>query len=176
MALVTPFLLLILFGIGEFGLAWVSANKLEGAVSTAARVGSVQGGQDGADAAILASLRASMPDELIDNVERVVIFRSNAAGDIGGLCLTAGAGGGVSSGSLRCNIYDAATLSTAVVGMTLNDNDWEPNTRNDNLSDPPDYIGVLVVTTHDDVSGTFWRDGFELTRRSVYRIQPDIDG
>ena len=23
--------------------------------------------------------------------------------------------------------------------------------------DPPDYIGVLVQTTHDDVSGTFWR-------------------
>ena len=34
----------------------------------------------------------------------------------------------------------------------------------------------MVITRHDDVTGTFWDAGFALERSSVYRIQPDIDG
>jgi hypothetical protein len=187
MVLVAPLLLLLLFGIGEFGLAWVSANKLEGAVSAAARVGSSQGSRPDADRAILMQLRASLPQNLLDNVTRVVIYSSNADGDIAPNCLTntppTGVGDGNPGGIMspdRCNIYSGATLQsvTATFPATLpgQTSHWDPDDRRDTLAQPPDYLGVLVQTRHDDFSGTFWRDGFELERRSIYRIQPDING
>lgn len=186
MVLVAPLLILLLFGIAEFGLAWTSGNRLEGAVSTAARVGSSQGSTPDADRAILMSLRAAMPDDLLANVTRVVIFSSNANGDIAEGCLTNTPGEGEGDGTQgaitsadRCNTYSGATLqsvtSTTNLGASQN-NYWRPQTRRDTLAQPPDYIGVLVQTRHDDFSGTFWRDGFELERTSIYRIQPDING
>ena len=186
MVLVFPLLALRLFGIGEFGLAWVSANRLEGAVSTAARVGASQGSRADADRAILMSLHAAMPDALEANVTRVVIYSSNRDGEIAGACLTNTPGTGVGNGSPgglmsadRCNTYSGATLrgitATTNLGSSQN-NFWQPEDRRDTLAQPPDYIGVLVQTRHDDFSGTFWRNGFSLERRSIYRIQPDIDG
>lgn len=188
MVLVAPLLILFMFGIGEFGLAWVSGNKVEGAVSAAARVGASQGSTADADRAILLQLRASLPQDLLDNVTRVVIYSSNANGDIHPQCLTNTPGTGVGSaapsvGGLlsadRCNTYSGATLrsvtDTTNLGASQN-NYWPPSVRRDTLAQPPDYIGVLVQTRHDDFSDTFWRDGFDLERRSIYRIQPDIDG
>lgn len=182
MVLVAPVLLILVFGISEFGLAWVSGNRLEGSVSTAARTGSSSGSVADADRNILLSLRASMPDDLLANVTRVVVFSSNANGDIAGACLTNAPGNGVgggsaASGASSCNIYSGATVQsvTATTNLGGDDDDWPPATRRDRLSGPPDYIGVLVMTTHDTFSGTFWND-FDLERRSVYRLQPDIDG
>ena len=52
---------------------------------------------------------------------------------------------------------------------------WDPTNRNDRLADPPDYIGVWVRTTHAAKTGTFF-DNLTITKTSIYRIQPDIDG
>ena len=41
--------------------------------------------------------------------------------------------------------------------------------------DPPDYIGVWVRTTLRRKTGTFF-DDMTITKVSIYRIQPDIDG
>ena len=37
-AFVTPLLLLLAFGTAEMGMAWVADNRVEGSVSTAARI------------------------------------------------------------------------------------------------------------------------------------------
>ena len=178
-ALVAPVLLLVLFGVGEFGLAWISGNRLEGAVSAGARVASSQGATDDADRAVLLQLQASLPDDLLDNVTRVVIYRSDENGYLNPGCLS----GGVNSQAGVagwCNRYNGNTLrssSLATMNLTTPMGAWLPTTRDDDLSgNPPDYIGVLVQTRHDDFSGTFWSDGFDLERRSIYRIQPDITG
>lgn len=185
MVLVAPLLILLLFGIAEFGLAWTSGNRLEGAVSTAARVGSSQGSRTDADRAILMSLRAAMPDDLLANVTRVVIFSSNREGEMAEGCLDNTPGVGVGDGTPgaqtsadRCNTYSGNTLRTVTSTTNLgsSQNHWQPEDRRDTLARPPDYIGVYVETRHDDFSGTFWRDGFVLERTSIYRIQPDIDG
>ena len=175
MVLVTPLLLLLLFGVGEFGLAYVSGNKVEGAVSAAARVASSQGSVDDADRAVLMQVRASLPSELLANVERVVVYRSDNAGYIHPQCLSNTPQSGVSG---WCNVYSGTTVRNVTGATVLGgaQNFWEPDDRLDTLAGPPDYIGVLVETRHDDFSGTFWRDGFDLERRSVYRIQPDING
>ena len=84
------------------------------------------------------------------------------------------------SGSAQCNTYPG----NLVRGFDAGDADpWgRPMTRgpatsrDDTLAgDPPDFIGVWVRTTHDDKTGTFWH-GMTITRDSIYRIQPDIDG
>jgi Flp pilus assembly protein TadG len=182
MAIVAPFLLLILFGVSEMGLAWVSGNRLEGAVSTAARTGASSGSVVDADRNILLSLRASLPQRLLDNVVRVVVYSSNASGGISSACLTGTPGTGVGDGSAasgadRCNTYSGATLRsvTATTNLGSSDDFWLAVNRRDRLSGPPDYLGVLVQTRHEAVTGTFW-DGFDLERSSIYRIQPDIDG
>jgi Flp pilus assembly protein TadG len=175
MALVTPFLLLLLFGVSEMGLAWVSGNRLEGSVSTAARVGSSSGSTVDADRNILLSLRASLPAKLRANVTRVVVYRSSPSGAIHADCLTRTPGGfGVTN---ECNIYSASQLAsiTATTNLGTTDDAWPASGRRDHLSGPPDWIGVLVMTRHDAVTDTFW-SGFDIERSSVYRIQPDIDG
>jgi Flp pilus assembly protein TadG len=177
-AIVTPFLLLLLFGIAEFGLAWTSGNRLEGAVSTAARTGSVSGSLAEADNHILMSLRASLDADLRNNVERVIVFRSDRNGSMNSSCRTTTPGTGVSSG-FRCNVYSQAQLNSAGPTTPLPNGFWPPTSRQDRLADTPagpDYIGVTVITRHDDVTNTFWRNGFRLERTSIYRIQPDLDG
>lgn len=185
LALVVPFLVLVAFGVAEMGLAWVSGSRLESAVSTAARTGSSSGSTADADLNILLSLRASLPDDLLANATRVVVYSSNAAGDIAPACLTNAPGTGVgdgsaSSGANRCNVYSGDMLRSVTAtppGNNLGaaDDHWRGTNRRDRLAGPPDYIGVLVETRHNDVTGTFW-DDFALTRSSVYRIAPDVSG
>ncbi len=74
-AIALPLLLLLAFGTAEMGLAWVSNNRVEGSVSTAARIGSSSGSLVEADANVLKSLRASLPQEQLDRLDRVVIFK-----------------------------------------------------------------------------------------------------
>jgi Flp pilus assembly protein TadG len=182
MALVAPLLLLLLFGIAEFGVALTNGNRLETAVSTAARVASSSGSSTDADRNVLLSLRASLPPNLLANVTRVVVFSSDSSGNIASGCLTASPGSGIGGGTAatganRCNTYSGTTLRnvTATTNLGSSDDFWPASTRRDHLSGPPDYIGVLVQTSSNSITGTYW-DTFSYTKRSVYRIAPDIDG
>ena len=176
-ALVIPFLLLLAFGTAEMGLAWTAHNRIEGAVSTAARVGSAAGATESADVTTLLALKAALPAEALANVDRIVIFRpSNADGAIPANCIKP-VGSAVETGVSGCNSYTGATLRSIMPGDSLGTRDtyWEPTTRQDSLAGPPDSFGVWVRTTHDSKTGTFFND-FTITRQSIYRLQPDIDG
>jgi Flp pilus assembly protein TadG len=179
MLLVAPFLLVLLFGVTEFGLAWTSGNRLEGSVSTAARTGTVSGSLPEADNHILMSLRASLDNKLLANVDRVIVFRSDRDGGFNENCRSTSPGTGVSSGADPCNVYSQAQLASVTATSSLPNGYWAPSTRRDRLAATPagpDYLGVMVITRHDDITGTFWSGGFEIERTSIYRIQPDIDG
>lgn len=195
-AILTPFLFTLAFGVAEFGYQWVVGNRVASAVATAARVASSSGSSTDADRNVLLSLKSALPDSVLANVERVVIYRSNAAGDIAPGCLTVGAGSGQSGSGVnynadRCNTYNGNQLRniTATFSLGTSPNFWPACHRRDRLAStvrpgcapsgfvpsPPDYIGVLVVTSSPSLTQTFWGD-IELERRSVYRIAPDIDG
>lgn len=181
MAIMAPFLLMLCFGIAEFGFQLVAANRMAGAVATAARVGSTSGRAPASDVSvpdrnILLSLRASLPDGLLDNVERVVVYRSDASGGFNASCLTISTNSGISSGANPCNVYSGATLRAVTTSTILTATSfYNTTTRNDRLSGPPDYIGVLVVSRSAALTDTFWGD-FRVQRSSVFRISPDIDG
>ena len=87
-ALVLPLLLLMAFGTAEMGLAWVSNNRVEGSVSTAARIASSSGRLPEADANVLKSLKSSLPQEQLNRLDRVVIFKpTNATGGVPAGCI-----------------------------------------------------------------------------------------
>lgn len=179
LAIIAPVLLLLAFGVAEFGYQWVAANRVASAVATAARVASTSGSVADADRNILLTLQASLPASMLDDVVQVVIFQSNANGDIAPPCADPATpeGNGQATGALRCNVYDGARLTQDLDAINFDalDNNWEPESRRDRLVHPPDYIGVRVVVTSSTLTNTFWGDQ-RIIRQSIYRIAPDFDG
>jgi hypothetical protein len=176
-ALVMPLLLLLAFGTAEMGLAWVSNNRVEGSVSTAARIAASSGSVVEADRSVLQSLRASLPQEQLNTLDRVIIFKpTNVDGGVPSGCIKPIGSGSQAGVTGSCNTYAGATVRAPIpADLGTLDNAWAPSTRNDNLSDPPDYIGVWVRTIHGSKTGTFF-DDMTITKISIYRIQPDING
>jgi len=176
-ALVVPLLLLLAFGTAEMGLAWVANNRTEGSTSTAARIAASSGSLVEADRSVLQSLKSSLPQEQLDRLDRVVIFKpTNAGGGIPDDCIKAVGSLDESGVPKQCNTYAGATLQGAIpADLGASDDSWAPATRKDRLSGPPDYIGVWIRTTYTTKTGTFFRD-MTITKTSIYRIQPDIDG
>lgn len=179
-ALVLPLLLLLAFGTAEAGLGWTENNRVEGAASTAARVGAAAGRDASADVQILVALKASLPPEALANLDRVIVFKpSNSNGAIPTNCdkPTGSTNQGGVSG--QCNTYSGATVRAVTDIATTNlgtaDDSWPGNTRLDSLANPPDYLGVYVRTRHDSKTGAGFGN-FTITRTSIYRLQPDING
>lgn len=179
-AFVVPLLLLLAFGTAEMGLAWTAHNRVEGAVSTAARVGSSSGDDPNADVNILLALRSALPTESLANLDRVVIFKpADLDGGVPTGCIKPVGSTSQAGVNGACNTYTGATVRTFGTGpdpLGAADNPWLVTVlRKDSLAGPPDYLGVYVRTRHDSKTGTTFSD-FTITRTSIYRIQPDIDG
>lgn len=184
-ALVLPILLLLGFGLVEFGLAWRADNRLDSATATAARVAAASGKGTYADRDTLVALVAAMPSDLFANLDRVVIYEStDATGKVPTSCVPA-VGVSTSVGVTGvCNSYSGATVRAVTAttttpgfggGGSANDRYWAPSARVDTITGPPDYVGVYVRTTYADRTGTYWND-IRLTDSSVFRIQPDFTG
>ncbi|MGQ0833279.1 MAG: TadE/TadG family type IV pilus assembly protein [Microthrixaceae bacterium] len=177
-ALVLPFLLLMAFGSAEMGLAWVTNNRIEGSTSTAARIAASSGSLAEADRNILVSLRSSLPPEELAQLDRVIVFKpTNADGGVPAACIKAAGDNSQVGVAASCNTYAGATVRSVTPATNLGtaDDYWAPSTRKDTLAGPPDSIGVWVRTTHPNKTHTFWGD-FVITKTSIYRVQPDIDG
>lgn len=182
-ALVLPFLLLLGLGTAEMGLGWVAQDRVETASAAAARVAAVSGSRVEADRDVLVTLRAALPAGELANLDRVVVFQPvTPQGGVPNGCIKAP--GSLSEvGATGCNTYTGATVrsvtSTSMDGFgggaTDADHYWAPATRNDTLAGPPDYIGVWVRTTHDGVTGSFFGT-LTMTKVSIFRIQPDLEG
>lgn len=175
---VAPFLLLMVFGTAEMGLAWVANNRVEGSTSTAARIGASSGSLPEADVNILVSLRSSLPADELATLDRVVIFKpTDADGGVPASCIKLLGSTSQVGVNGQCNTYSGATVRSATTSTNLGaaDDFWNPTTRKDTLAGPPDYIGVWVRTIHENQTGTYFGD-FTITKSSIYRIQPDIDG
>lgn len=178
---VAPFLLLMAFGTAEMGLAWVTNNRVEGSSSTAARIGASSGSLPESDENILISLKSSLPAAALANLDRVVVFKpADLDGAVPANCIKPpGSTQQIGVGD-KCNTYSGATVqgvtgSTSTTDLGTADDFWAPSTRKDTLAGPPDYIGVWVRTTHRNQTNTYWGD-FTITKTSIYRIQPDING
>lgn len=173
-AIVTPVLLLLVFGLFEMGLLFRDYLGATAAASDGARTASISADDPRADWQVLQSIKrtsAALPE---DSLKRIVIF--DAGSDPANLldpqagCLS----GSPAAGSM-CNAYTPADWDTYDADKFECDGlvpepVWcgKDRTSSDTA---PSYIGVWMLVTHKYVTG-FVGDSIDLTPMTVYRIEP----
>lgn len=175
-ALVALILLTVLAGTFDLGMGWTAGLRVNEAARTGARIGSGQGEAKNADFSLLSGMRSALDSSgVLDEVERVVIFRSTtASGQMPEAC-KAGTGG-----SQKCNILTGAQLrslssSPTAVGPTgcmnaSTTKNWCPTTRK-SVQLTAEYLGVWVSVRHDYLFPLLG-DGLTIERAAVMRLEP----
>lgn len=148
-ALVAPLLLIILFGIIEFGLAFRDKLTIGNSTQSAARVGSAVGQDPDADLFVLQSLEQSLstlPNSGVGVVNRVQIFKATA-------------NGGIDSGQVNTYFYVFDPVGCDWVPCPDNTNlgyaswTWAPDDRNVEVGNL-DIMGVRVHYAHNWLTGS----------------------
>jgi hypothetical protein len=192
-ALVAPLLVMLVFGLVDYGRMYNQNNVLIRSTQSAARTGASQGTDRYADYNILQSLEASLSAMDGAEVTRVVVFRASAAnGQVPAACLSAArpndlSARGVSSGSTRCNIYSRAQLEyrgnvlsyfrggTSCTGGW--DASWCPTSRSRGSdTTDPDFLGVYVEVEATALTGIVGLPTASIDSSSVFRLDPCITG
>ncbi|MDG1409976.1 MAG: pilus assembly protein [Acidimicrobiales bacterium] len=176
-AIITPLLMLFVFGIFEFGFAFRDYLAVANSARDGAREASVAADAADADYRMLRSIqRASvaLPDGVI---ERIVIWE--AAGPTDTVPTSCKNGTPVTG---ICNVYDAADLSVPeyqfgcqeiASGDLFNSPDrfWCPIDRKVIAGSGLDFVGVYVQITHDYITG-FFGDSVEFDDHIVLKVEP----
>lgn len=183
-ALVAPFIILIVFGIIEYGNMWRQAGAIERAAQQGGRTVTAQADNRFADYEALRSIDAVTRGLPGVTVERVIIYRVDPSGD--GTVPTSCLGGSV--GGL-CNRYTTSQIrSTSPVGFPVAgtstnptcaggswDASWCPTSRprtETNLV----RIGVHVTVRYESVTHLIPGSGVTMERYAVYQIEPCAQG
>jgi Flp pilus assembly protein TadG len=169
-AIVTPLLLLLVFGIIEFGFLFKDSLTLANASRAGARVGSAAGTDPLADWDILQAVKGASGS--LTNVQQVVVFKATGAnGSVPSNCT-----GSVGVSGL-CNVYSAADFNvdatTFQSASYTKDNYWASSARVTSLSSTngPDYLGVYVKAQHTSVL-TIVVPSRTITDTVVMRLEP----
>jgi Flp pilus assembly protein TadG len=198
-AILTPVLMLLIFGILEFGLLFRDYLAISDAVSDGVRWGALQGDDvryitdpddDDVEVAvtpdysIVAAIREATSSLPKDSIERIVVYRTGATRfgsameQLPDACKT-----GSSSTADDCNVYPGNEAFLAVQNAdfdyfdcTTNASSPECGWPQDQRDDGPaasqiDHIGVYVKLDHDLVTGFFGND-FTLERAQMSRLEP----
>jgi Flp pilus assembly protein TadG len=173
MAVVLPLLILLVFGMVEFGLLFREKMTVASAATSAARTGATMGNREAADIRILQALEAGLYDQVDASVIiSVDIFRAVTAT-------------GVKTGDANTYVYDPTTtciwvpcpdpLDPGYVVPSL----WNPVDRDATL-DPGggglDVLGVEILYFHTAVTGLIPGVERELTERALVRLEPNVFG
>ena len=191
-ALAAPFLLLMVFGLIDYGQAANEKNVLIRGTQAAARTGAGQGTDRFADYNVLQSIEASLATEKGLEIERVIVYHSSTpGGDVPDACLNYPVSDdltakGVTALGGECNIYTKAQIEYA--GDVLSkfpggnctggwDAHWCPSNRSrgSDTSDP-DFLGVYVRTNVTPITGLFVPLPDTMSTESVFRLDPCITG
>ena len=178
LALVAPFLALLVMGVLDYGQAYRNQETIAIAVRAGVRQASNLGDDRAADALALQAIVSAMGNATNVTVNRIVIYKTTATdgAPTNAACLT-----GTASIAGACNVYTWAQAQAAPTGFTATctsgsgsalDRSWCPTDRNANLTDPPDYIGVYINVTFNGVTGIIAGRKLTMTDRSVSRIEP----
>jgi Flp pilus assembly protein TadG len=170
-AIVAPLLLLLLFGIVEFGLAWRSYLTVSNSTRAGARVASDMGNDPLADWNALQAVRTGLRKAPANALQRVIIFDASSSGVPTAECRAGTPRAGV------CNVYAPADLnrpSTAfgTCGGTSLDGPWCPASREVRQSMGADYVGVWIEYRHSYISSWLPGGGITIDDGTVMRLEP----
>lgn len=156
-AIVLPVVFLCIFGTLEFGLAFRSYLTLTNSTRDAARFASSLGKDPDADFQVVNEIRTSLSALKGGTLSKVIIFKGSGSQST----TSSGALAACRAGSVPdlCNTYTGSSLTSTAsafgCGYSSPDRYWCPAVRKENVSDPPDYIGVYIESIHHGVTGAF---------------------
>jgi hypothetical protein len=171
-AISTVLFMTLLFGVIEFGLAFKDYLSMSAAVRDGARVASTQGTSTLTDYQVIQNVIRRMPAVATGKIQRIVVFKapssSSTIDTVNTTCKTA-------SVTNVCNSYGPSDLtrpSTDFTGAAPSpDRYWPPANRKDTLAGPPDYVGVWVQISHQNITG-FLTLSNNFSDQVVMRIEP----
>ncbi len=183
-AIVLPLLVVLAFGVLEFGNAWRQANVVERASHNAGRTaGNVANGRY-ADYETLRSISSQIGGLNDTALEKVIVYRAtDADGSVPAGCLTiAPAAGGAGDSNLDCNVYSPAQVATgSLTGFGSDSNGdcsggswdrfWCPTGRERDFNPLPDRVGVYVRLQYQPITGVF-PGALTIERRAVFQVEP----
>lgn len=180
-AIVTPVLLLFIFGIFEFGFAFRDYLAVANSTRDAAREASVAGNVLDADYRMLRAIErgsAALPDGAI---ERIVVWEASGPTDT----VPGGCEGGTpddGTGGEYCNVYTSADLALPEAnfgcqavskGDLINSPDrfWCPGDREVSVGAGLDYVGIYIRITHEYITGLFG-DDVVFEDQMILKVEP----
>jgi len=160
-AVVTPVVLLIIFGIFEFGFFFRNYLAVSNGARDGAREASVAANVADADYRVMRAVEratAALPDDAIDSIK---IYEASDPDDT-----AADVGCGSSSVWNVCNVYTASDLrrdvtqwgcQSTAAGDPVDSPDrfWCPTDREVSVGAGLDYVGVEITITHEYITGLF---------------------
>ncbi|MEQ8842502.1 MAG: TadE/TadG family type IV pilus assembly protein [Acidimicrobiales bacterium] len=174
-AIITPVLMLFLFGIFEFGFAFRDYLTVANAARDGAREVSVAGNAGDADYRMLRAIArasASLPD---DAIEQIIVFKATGPGDTPDPSCLGG------SQTDLCNVYTASDFTRAADEFGCNgastvtpnapDDAWCPTDREVSVGTGLDYVGVWITTTHTYITGLFG-SSIDLDDQLILKVEP----
>ena len=183
-AIIAPIALALVFGAMELGYAYYGKLTVEHMSIAGARAASGSANDYLADYSTLQAITSAKTGVSASAITKIVIYRATGPSDrVPTACKTAPVTN--TSTTRGCNVYTGADLSLAssqfgCVGppgpTTKKDAYWCPTTRkaalqSTNGNGPPDYVGVYVVGTHQNLIGLFGKT-FTFSNDTVIRIEP----
>ncbi|MCB0976112.1 MAG: pilus assembly protein [Acidimicrobiales bacterium] len=180
LAIVALFLFLLAAGTFDYGMAWRSGIEANAGVRTAARTGSSEQSERGADYDALSGMKASLASSgLLDDVQRVVVFRADSAdGKVPPTCKTSSTSACqvITGANFRTN-WEADPMTTATTSsgclQIATSKNWCPTGR-DAVAATAQYYGVWVQVRHDYMFPIIGDDVI-IERTAVMRLEPEED-
>jgi TadE-like protein len=176
-AIITPLLMLFVFGIFEFGFAFRDYLTVANSTRDGAREVSVAGNVTDADYRMLRAIErgsAALPEL---SIERIVVFEASGPTDT--VPTTCKNGTPVTG---LCNVYDGSSISLdesqfgcqeVANGDPIDSPDryWCPNVREVSAGTGLDYVGVYIQITHTYITGLFGAE-IEFEDQMILKVEP----
>lgn len=180
-ALVITLLFTLVIGATETAVLVLDKLAVGNATREGARVGALAGSDPTTDTLIVGVVEQALCSQDFGGATKLVIYQALADGSVPGHnpvsdpqydnLAVADTVTYVANGTFTCTNGNTAPNFVYDVG------NWTPALRDDNLAGGLDDLGVLLVYSHDDITGFLpFFAGTELSERTVMRLEPDVQG
>ncbi len=180
-ALVITLLFTLVIGATETAVLVLDQLAVGNATREGARVGALAGSESTADTLIVGVVEQALCSQDFGTASKLVVYQALADGSVPGHnpaadptydnLAIANTVTYVASGTIACANGNTAPNFVYSVG------NWTPAIRKDTIAAGLDDLGVLIVYSHNDVTGFLpFFGGNDFTQRTVMRLEPDVQG
>ena len=180
-ALVITLLFTLVIGATETAVLVLDQLAVGNATREGARVGALAGSEPTADTLIVGVVEQALCSQDFGTASKLVVYQAGADGSV--------PGHNPASDPTYDNLAIANTVTYVANGTFICANgntapnfvydvgNWAPAIRKDTIAAGLDDLGVLIVYSHDDLTGFLpFFGGSDFTQRTVMRLEPDVQG